>query len=65
MFISGGQDTVVPPVMSEQLMHKAGECGASIVIDPDLAHPFMETDYTKHQKRMRLLKTFFLNGEDN
>jgi pimeloyl-ACP methyl ester carboxylesterase len=65
MFISGGQDTVVPPVMSEQLMHKAGECGASVVIDPDLAHPFMETDYTKHQKRMRLLKTFFLNGEDN
>ena len=60
MLIVGQQDRVVTPAMSEELRHLTQQRGATIVDDRQFSHPFMDTDWTVHQRRMRLIQNYLL-----
>jgi len=61
LVIVGHKDTVVKPAMSKELSDTALKRGASILRDPELAHPFMDRDISLHNRRMRTVKSFLLN----
>ena len=63
MFIAGKRDRVVTPSMSQEMIEKAQQCGARILVNPDYAHPFMDLNWSVHQQRMRDIETFLL--QDN
>lgn len=60
MFITGLKDRVVSPAMSQEMVEKARDKGATIVAEPDFSHPFMDTDWSIHQRRMELIADFLL-----
>jgi alpha/beta superfamily hydrolase len=60
LFITGLKDKVVSPAMSREMVEKAREKGATIVADPDFSHPFMDPDWSIHQRRMKLIADFLL-----
>jgi len=62
LFISGRQDTVVTPAMTEELLKEAGRCNARIVNDVDFAHPFMESNPIQHRQRMDIIEKFLLQS---
>jgi len=60
LFITGLKDNVVSPAMSREMVEKAREKGATIVAEPDFSHPFMDPDWSIHQRRMKLIADFLL-----
>lgn len=63
LLIAGDKDTVVSSPMSAKLLEVAGMRGASLLQDPDLAHPFMDKEITSHYRRMRAVRRFLLKGQ--
>lgn len=61
LIIVGGKDRVVTPEMSKELVDTAKNRGASISIDADLAHPFMDKDILLHNRRMQAVRSFLLD----
>jgi alpha/beta superfamily hydrolase len=58
-FIIGGMaDSVVPPESSEELRDRAHSRGATILLDAELGHPFMDRDPRAHWHRMDVVRTF-------
>jgi len=60
MVIVGGRDMVVPPAMSLEMAERARQRGALTVRDPDLGHPFMDRQWSLHQRRMDTIERFLL-----
>lgn len=65
MFISGKRDTVVSPAMSKELLARAAKRNASVISDDSFAHPFMDSNPTNHQRRMKIIEQFLLRQETN
>ena len=63
MFIVGKQDRVVSPEMSWEMVEKARQRGAQIQIDPEYAHPFMDSNWTVYQRRMSMIEEFLLSKQ--
>lgn len=60
LFIVGLKDHVVSPSMSRELVEKALKKGATIVTEIDFSHPFMDPDWSIHQRRMKLIADFLI-----
>jgi pimeloyl-ACP methyl ester carboxylesterase len=60
LLIVGLKDKVVSPVMSLEMVEKAREKGAIILADADFSHPFMDSNWSTHQRRMKLIADFLL-----
>jgi pimeloyl-ACP methyl ester carboxylesterase len=60
LFIVGGNDQVVTPAMSQELVEAAHERGARILRDAAFAHPFMDRDRAVHRRRMNLVEAYLL-----
>ncbi len=60
LILVGGQDRVVKPSMSRDLVKKARQRGAMLIQHPELAHPFMDKRHNLHQLRMQTIQTFLL-----
>lgn len=60
LFIVGGQDHVVTAAMSRKLIETAHERGASILRDPEMAHPFMDRNPLVGDRRKRAVSSFVL-----
>lgn len=60
MFIVGENDSVVPPSMSQKLVETAQQRNAKILIDEAFAHPFMDRDWSVHQRRMKTIEKYLL-----
>ena len=65
MLISGGRDNVVTPAMSKELLTQAAKRNASVISDDGFAHPFMDTNPSNHQRRMKIIEQFLLRQETN
>ncbi len=63
MFIVGQQDRVVKPAMSRAMLELAQQRGALIVNDGQFSHPFMDLDWTVHQRRMQIIQQYHLQQE--
>jgi pimeloyl-ACP methyl ester carboxylesterase len=58
-FVIGGMaDSVVPPASSEELRERAHSRGATVLLDPQLGHPFMDREPQAHRRRMDVVRTF-------
>jgi len=60
LFITGGQDRVVTPDMSRELVETAQQRGALILQDPEMAHPFMDRNLLVRDRRMEAVSSFLL-----
>ena len=60
MLISGKRDNVVTASMSEELLAQAEQRNASVIRDNSFAHPFMDTSFSNHQRRMNVIEQFLL-----
>ncbi len=60
MLISGKRDNVVTASMSEELLAQAEKRNASVIRDNSFAHPFMDTSFSNHQRRMKVIEQFLL-----
>ena len=60
MFIVGQKDNVIPSAMSREMVEKAKQQGATIVRDAEFAHPFMDHNWSVHQRRMDMIEQFLL-----
>jgi alpha/beta superfamily hydrolase len=60
MFIVGLRDTVVTPSMSEEMIDLAQQRKAEVVIDSELAHPFMDYGMVNHRRRMAMIQRFLI-----
>ena len=60
MFIAGGNDRVVTPGMSRELVETARARGAEVFRDEAFAHPFMDRDRSVHRRRMQVIQEFLL-----
>jgi pimeloyl-ACP methyl ester carboxylesterase len=60
LFVVGGDDTVVTPAMSRELVETARSCGATVLREPDLGHPFMEATPGAQARRLRAVGGFLL-----
>ena len=56
----GGKDRVVKPSMSKALVDEARLRSATLLQDPELAHPFMDSVQRLHQLRMHTVQSFLL-----
>jgi len=63
MFISGERDNVVTPAMSKALLTQAAKRNANVISDDSFAHPFMDTNFSNYQRRMKLIEQFLLRQE--
>lgn len=63
MFIVGQQDRVVNPSMSQDMLELARQRGAQIVKDSQFSHPFMDLNWSVHQRRMRLIEKYLLHQD--
>lgn len=59
-FITGLKDSVVNPAMSRELVELAKERGAFVMVDPEMAHPFMDRNMLIHNRRIKTVKSFLL-----
>jgi pimeloyl-ACP methyl ester carboxylesterase len=62
MIVSGGRDGVVPPSDMRELVDVARARGASVLEDPDLAHPFMDADVAAQRRRTATIAGFLLRN---
>lgn len=60
MFITGKRDRVVTNEMTKDMVKKAQQCHAKIISDNEFAHPFMDADFSVHQRRMKTIEQFLL-----
>ena len=60
MFIVGQRDRIVTPAMSQEIRELARQRGAQMIDDKQFSHPFMDLDWTVHQRRMRLIQSYLL-----
>jgi alpha/beta superfamily hydrolase len=60
MFITGQRDRVVTTKMAKDMLKKAQQCHAKIIRDAEFAHPFMDADFSVHQRRMKTIEQFLL-----
>jgi len=60
LFVVGGQDSVVTPDMSRELIQTAQERGAVVLKDPEMAHPFMDRNPLVSDRRMEAIAEFLL-----
>ena len=58
--IAGGQDHVVPPAMSRELVETAQQRGAMVLTDPEMEHPFQDRNSLIRDRRMQAVTTFLL-----
>lgn len=63
-FLVGLKDRVVKPSMSRELVELAKARGASVVVDPEMAHPFMDRSTSVHNRRRDAVKSFLLQQRD-
>ena len=62
LFIAGGQDQVVTPAMSRDLVETAQERGALVLRDPEMAHPFLDRNRLVRDRRREVVSSFLLRG---
>jgi alpha/beta superfamily hydrolase len=62
LFIAGGQDHVVTPAMSRDLIETAQERGALVLRDPEMAHPFLDRSILVRDRRREVVSSFLLRG---
>lgn len=60
MFITGQRDRVVTTRMAKDMVKKAQQCHAKIINDTEFAHPFMDANFSVHQRRMKIIEQFLL-----
>lgn len=60
LFIVGLRDHVVKEERSEELVGLAKVQGATVIVDPDMAHPFMDQNRSVHTRRIDTVKSFLL-----
>jgi len=60
MFITGKRDNVVTANMTSEMVKKARQCHAKIIIDEEFSHPFMDANILVHQRRMKIIEQFLL-----
>ena len=60
MFITGQLDRVVTTRMAKDMVKKGQQCHAKIISDAEFAHPFMDANFSVHQRRMQTIEQFFL-----
>ena len=60
MLLVGGKDRVVTPSMSKALVDEARRRGATLLQDPELGHPFMDSKQRLHRQRMHAVRSFLL-----
>jgi alpha/beta superfamily hydrolase len=63
LFVVGLKDLVVNPAMSKELVELAKIRGASVMVDPEMAHPFMDRNMSVHNRRIKAAKSFLLQEE--
>lgn len=63
LVIAGVRDRVVTPSMSKELFDLAQESGATVLRDPDMAHPFMDRNVEVHNRRLNIVSSFLLKAE--
>lgn len=63
MFIVGKRDRVVTPEMSQEIVEKARQRGAQVLVDPEYSHPFMDLNWTVHQRRMGIIEEYLLRDK--
>jgi alpha/beta superfamily hydrolase len=63
LFVIGLKDRVVKPAMSRELVELAKVRGASVMVDPEMAHPFMDQNISVHNRRIKAVKSFLLQEE--
>jgi len=63
MFIIGPRDRVVTPAMSQEMVEKAQLRGARLLTDPEYSHPFMDSSWSVHQRRMSTIEKFLLQSQ--
>jgi alpha/beta superfamily hydrolase len=63
LFVVGLKDLVVNPAMSKELVELAKIRGASVMVDPEMAHPFMDQNMSVHNRRIKAVKSFLLQEE--
>jgi len=49
--------------MSRKLVELAKARGASVLMDPEMAHPFMDRFMSVHNRRIKAVKSFLLQEE--
>jgi len=60
LLIRGQRDNVVTPAMSQDLAREAENRNAIVISDPELSHPFMDTNATIHRRRMQDIQRYLL-----
>lgn len=60
LFVVGLIDPVVKPERSEELVELAKVRGATVLVDPEMAHPFMDRNRAVHTRRIKAVKSFLL-----
>ena len=60
LFIAGGQDSVVTPAMSRELIEAAQARGAMVLRDPEMAHPLMDRNPMVRDRRTEAIAAFLL-----
>lgn len=64
LLVAGGQDRVVSMKNSQELIDLAKTRGSRTEVQPDYAHPFMDSDIRIHRARLELIRSFFAGTED-
>lgn len=59
LLIAGARDTVVSLRDSQELVDLAKARAARVVVNPDYAHPFMDSNERLHHGRLELIRSFF------
>jgi alpha/beta superfamily hydrolase len=62
LVIAGEQDTVVPLKDSQKLRDLVDARGGRTVVRPDFAHPFMDLEIHVRRARLRLTRSFLVDG---
>lgn len=62
LLIAGNKDKVVPLKDSQKLIDLAKARGSRTEVQPDYAHPFMDSDIEVHQRRLELIKSFLIES---
>ena len=60
LFITGERDQVVGDAMSRELVQTAASHGATLLRDPQFAHPFMDRDPGVHRRRLQIIENYLL-----
>ena len=60
LLVAGGRDKVVSPKDTQELIDLAKARGSLTEVQPDYAHPFMDSDIAVHQRRLELIKSFLV-----